>query len=409
MNITYVCQRVPPAQLTGSERYINDLAKFIGEKYIVDVIANGQSLNKPTEPTYHNINFKTFKEFPVRVLTAPLRMGLTRLNRQWLLDLYSKPFNGFMHSTSWGFFSLSMKNYLQSNKFDLVHSTAVPTATAWLSWRICRKKKVPFVFTPFLHYELIDFKVPWVKSLLLESSAVIAVTNKEKQKLIEFGVNAPKIHVIPLGIDYRMYKKKDLNSFYDTNGLNEDLFVILIPRKSREKGTYDTLRAIVNLSKKYNKLALILLDKISKKDESIMNAFKQTITSNGVKVVDLGFVSGEKLIEAYQASDVVVEPSSVDSFGIVFLEAWASGKPVVAADFGAISEVVLNGLNGLLVKFGDWEGIEKALISLIEDNELKIKLGENGKRDVIKKYSIQNMGRKTEHLYELVTECPRID
>lgn len=402
MNITYICQRTLPAELTGSEKYIHDVAKYFADKNTVEIIATGQPQNTIPKVTNNGIYVTTFKEFPLRHLTTPIRVGMEKFNSQWLLEAYSKPFYGFLHSSSWGFFSLSMKNYLQSHNFDLIHSAAIPTATAWLSWRICRKKKIPFVFTPFLHYELIDFKVSWVKSLLRDSTCLIAVTNKEKQKLIEFGVSGSKIHVIPLGIDYRLYTKKDLNSFYTTNQLNEDLFVILIPRKSKGKGTYDTLRALVNLSEKYSNLGLILLDKASKYDEPILEAFKKTLTLNGVKVVDLGFVSGENLIKAYQASDVVVEPTSVDSFGIVFLEAWACGKPVIAADYGPISEVVLDGTNGLLVRFGDSEGIEKALISLLNDNKLKTKLGENGRQDVIKKYSAENMFRRTENVYELV-------
>jgi glycosyltransferase involved in cell wall biosynthesis len=404
MNITYVIKRTLPDPLSGSERYIHDLARYMQEKYSVEIIATGQAESSDSKLIYGGVQVKTFKEFPVRYLTGGITYVVRKLNRQWLLDLYSKPFDGFIHSASWGIFSVSMKNYLQSHNFELIHSAAIPTATALLSWRISRKKKIPFVFTPFLHYELTDFKVPWVKSLLRESSHLIAVTNKEKEKLIEFGVSESKIQVIPLGVDYRIYSKSNLNSFRKTKGLTEDLFVILIPRKSKEKGTYDTLKAIVNLSQKYNKLGLILLDKTSKYDEPILTAYKQTLTLNGVKVIDLGFVSGQNLIQAYQASDVVVEPTSADSFGYVFLEAWACGKPVIAANYGAISDVVLDGLNGLLVKFGDWEGIEKALISLIDDVKLRIKLGENGRQDVLKKYTIENMVQKTEHVYDLVRD-----
>lgn len=402
MKITYISQRTLPAPLTGSERYIHDLARYTRKKYFVEIIATGRSDNSDSRTIYEGVHVKTFKEFPLRYLTGPITYGVRKLNRQWLFDLYSKPFSGFHQSTSWGYFSLSMKDYLQSRNLDMIHAAAIPTATAWLSWRISRKKNIPFVFTPFLHYELIDFRVPWIKSLLRESSIIIAVTNKEREKLVEFGVSEFKIQVIPLGIDYKMYDKRNINSFRKTNGLTEDLFVILIPRKSKEKGTYDTLKAMVNLSQKYNKLGLILLDKTPKQDEPILTAYVHALTLNGVKVIDLGFVTGENLIEAYQACDVLVEPTSVDSFGIVFLEAWACGKPVIAADYGAISEVVLNGVNGLLVKYGDCIGIEDAIISLIEDDKLKKRLGENGREDVMKKYSIENMVKKTEYIYDLV-------
>ena len=399
MHITYIVQRTLPSPLTGSERYIHELARIMGEHYSTEIIATvGSQISESTQ-IFDGVCIKTFKEFPINKVTSPISNGIRRLDRQKLLDVYSEILFGFLHSTSWGYFSLSMKEYLKSHNFELIHSAAIPTATAWLSWRISKKKKIPFVFTPFLHYELMDFKVPWVKKMLRESSTVIAVTNKEKEKIIEFGVSESKIQVIPLGIDYKIYERIEGNSFRSKKGLLEDLFVILIPRKSKGKGTFDTLKAIVNLSQKYNKIGLILLDKTNPNDEGILGAYIHTLTKNGVKVIDLGFITGQDLVSAYQASDVIVEPTSVDSFGIVFLEAWACGKPVIAADCGPISEIVHDNFNGLLVEFGDSEGLEKSLSSLIDDYKLKKRLGENGKLDVIRKYSIDNMVRNTEHIY----------
>ncbi len=402
MDITYISQRTLPDPLTGSERYIHDLAKYMSKKYSVEIIATGRSENNGKKLIYDDICVRTFTESSIGYKASKITNKIRRLNKQWLLDVYAKPFNGFFHSTSWGYFSSSMKNYLETHEFELIHSAAIPTATAWLSWRVSQRKNIPFVITPFLHYELIDFRVPWVKSLLRDSTNIIAVTEKEKDVLIEFGVRASNIHVIPLGIDYRIYAKRDLSLFRRSSGLTEDLFVILIPRKSKEKGTYSTLKAMVNLSQKYKKLGLILLDKTSKTDEPILMEYLRTLTLNGVKVIDLGYVSGQTLIEAYQASDVVVQPTSVDSFGMVFLEAWACGKPVIAANYGAIPEIINNGSNGFLVKFGDWEEIERAIITFIHDVNLKIKLGEKGRQDVIKKYSIENMIQKTERIYDSI-------
>ena len=402
MDITYISQRTLPDPLTGSERYIHDLAKYMSKKYSVEIIATGRSENNGKKLIYDDICVRTFTESSIGYKASKITNKIRRLNKQWLLDVYAKPFNGFFHSTSWGYFSSSMKNYLETHEFELIHSAAIPTATAWLSWRVSQRKNIPFVIIPFLHYELIDFRVPWVKSLLRDSTNIIAVTEKEKDVLIEFGVRASNIHVIPLGIDYRIYAKRDLSLFRRSSGLTEDLFVILIPRKSKEKGTYSTLKAMVNLSQKYKKLGLILLDKTSKRDEPILMEYLRTLTLNGVKVIDLGYVSGQTLIEAYQASDVVVQPTSVDSFGMVFLEAWACGKPVIAANYGAIPEIINNGSNGFLVKFGDWEEIERAIITFIHDVNLKIKLGEKGRQDVIKKYSIENMIQKTERIYDSI-------
>lgn len=75
----------------------------------------------------------------------------------------------------------------------------------------------------------------------------------------------------------------------------------------------------------------------------------------------LGAVDGKTLRTYYQHCDVFVMPSAGEGFGIVFLEAMSYSKPVVAADSGAVSEVVLDGTTGVLVNYGD----KKQLASVI--------------------------------------------
>jgi len=75
---------------------------------------------------------------------------------------------------------------------------------------------------------------------------------------------------------------------------------------------------------------------------------------------------------------VFAMPSRTDSFGIVYLEAWANGKPVVAANAGGVPEVVTHDETGLLVEFGDVDGLAQALGRLIADPAVASRLGENG-------------------------------
>ena len=72
-------------------------------------------------------------------------------------------------------------------------------------------------------------------------------------------------------------------------------------------------------------------------------------------------------------------PSRTDSYGIVFLEAWANGLPVVAAEAGGVPEVVRHGEAGYLVPFGDLDRLTQSLGSLIEDPAQAKALGAVGK------------------------------
>ena len=404
MNITYIVQRTIPDHLTGSETYIYELANNLHDSFIPTIVATRRVKNDFLTRIKYGSRIITFKEFPVGYLTAPIRSAIKVLNDQKLLNLFAQPLNGFFHSSSWGYFSLGIKEFLETNDFEVIHSAALPTATAWLSWRITKKRNIPLVLTPFFHYSLPDFNVPWIKKVLEDSSAIIAVTEIEKRKMVEFGIDESKIHLIPLGIDHKIYKEKETNTFRQRYGFDEDLFLVFIPRKGREKGTFDTLKAIVNLIASFKKIGVILSGETPKYTEATLNEYKRIISNKGIKIVDLGFVAFDELIEAYQSCDVVVEPSKVESFGIVYLEAWACGKPVIAANFGAVPDIVHNNENGLLVEYGNWKEIENALRCLIYDNKLRKSLGENGINDVKVKYSRDNMISKTEYLYNSINQ-----
>ena len=93
----------------------------------------------------------------------------------------------------------------------------------------------------------------------------------------------------------------------------------------------------------------------------------------------LGPFDDDLLPDLYAAFDIYAMPSRTDSFGIVFLEAWANGKPVVAASAGGVSDVVRDGVDGLLVPFGDVDRIRDSLRRLIHDKAYANSLGEAGR------------------------------
>ena len=81
----------------------------------------------------------------------------------------------------------------------------------------------------------------------------------------------------------------------------------------------------------------------------------------------------------YDMLDLFAMPSRTDSFGIVYLEAWANGKPVIAAEAGGVVEVVRHEENGLLVPFGDVERLADSIGRLLDDRDLARHLGETGR------------------------------
>ena len=103
----------------------------------------------------------------------------------------------------------------------------------------------------------------------------------------------------------------------------------------------------------------------------------------------------------YRSADVVVVPSVYgESFGIVALEAMASGRPVVASRVGGLSEVVVDGETGILVQPGSPRSIAEALLALHQDRSLARKLGLNARRIVVERYSWKRLLSKLLETYE---------
>jgi glycosyltransferase involved in cell wall biosynthesis len=120
----------------------------------------------------------------------------------------------------------------------------------------------------------------------------------------------------------------------------------------------------------------------------------------GKNLLDLGYVSEEEKRDAFDACDLFVMPSRYDSFGIVYLEAWKCGKPVIGAKVGAIPEVIEGGKDGLLVEFGDVEQLSSAILYLLNHLDVCKEMGEAGRRKVMDKFNWQKNIGKIEDVFK---------
>jgi glycosyltransferase involved in cell wall biosynthesis len=119
------------------------------------------------------------------------------------------------------------------------------------------------------------------------------------------------------------------------------------------------------------------------------------------RVVFMGYVPDDVLPEVFRMADVFVLPSvSSEAFGIVVLEAMASGVPVVATDVGGIPEVVKENEAGLLVPPGNELELREAIQKLLNDEELRKQYGSKGRKAVEEKYSWDKVVVEIEKIYE---------
>ncbi|MEA2053404.1 MAG: glycosyltransferase family 4 protein [Euryarchaeota archaeon] len=114
----------------------------------------------------------------------------------------------------------------------------------------------------------------------------------------------------------------------------------------------------------------------------------------------LGGVEDEKLRELYRTSDVFILPSIWEGLPVTLLEAWSAELPVIVTNVGAIRDICVDEGNGLIVRPKDPESIAEAMLRMIEDEELRLKLAKNGVELVRREFSLESVVMSTLDLYE---------
>jgi hypothetical protein len=113
-------------------------------------------------------------------------------------------------------------------------------------------------------------------------------------------------------------------------------------------------------------------------------------------------LSRQEIAACYARCEIFALPSTGEGFGLVFLEAMAFGKPSVGAACGGTTDVVEDGMNGMLVPPGDSERLVEALAVLLEDELLRSRLGQRGAEIVRRDFSFEVFQNKLEIILE---EC----
>jgi glycosyltransferase involved in cell wall biosynthesis len=138
---------------------------------------------------------------------------------------------------------------------------------------------------------------------------------------------------------------------------------------------------------------------------TVLERLKTLANENGVgdRVLFTGYVSEEDLKGAFEASEVVVQPSIMEAFGLTVTQAMSFGKPVVGTDVGGIKVQILNEKTGFLFTPGDYDFLSVLILFLLQNRKLAENMGEEGKKR-IKKMTDVKVGLKAHlKLYEKLT------
>ena len=252
----------------------------------------------------------------------------------------------------------------------------------------------------------------WGSRLLLNNATlVIANSQATKNKIEHLGYNPNKIVIINPGVDPQIFNTKiDFSKVSKKYNLDGRKVILTVSRLVAKKNHVAVLRALTQVVSKVPNVLYLIIGK-GEEEVSIKKMVKDlNLTDN---VVFVGYVEPENTPPYFAACDVFVMPSKTvgvdyESFGIVYAEANACGKPVIGGKSGGVKDAVIDGLTGLLVDPANIDEIASIIIRLLTDDEYAQKLGVNGRKRVEQELNWNVVGEKVERiLNEVVNGCTK--
>ena len=301
---------------------------------------------------------------------------------------------------------LGIKNLIEkiyeSFKFDLIH-VHVSLPDGYAGMRIAAKYKKPLILN--IHgqdFQRIIFKNrrcrEKVRQVTHFSRKTICVSSKLKnigEQLLKIDKN--KLIVINNGIDLniitRCYDRKIYDEYKDKR------LLLSISNLINIKGIDYNIRAMARLLKKHHNLIYFIIGD-GKERYSLEKLAKDLNINSNVKF--LGYLGYRKTMEYISICDVFSLPSWEEGFGVVYLEAMAHGKPVIACKDQGISDIIKDGENGLLIKPKNVEMLVEAIDFLISNPKKAQKIGDRGRKMVLNNYTWEKNVQKTIKIYNEV-------
>ncbi len=214
----------------------------------------------------------------------------------------------------------------------------------------------------------------------------IAVTELARKALLEEGVDAKKITVIPMGVDLKRFKPGKFNDKV-TN-------ILCVGRLVPEKGIEELAKAFAKLRGKFPNLHMTLIG-----DGPLKNYLS---TQPGIIIKQIPY---RQVHEEYQQADIFCLPSKTtpywqEQYGMALVEAMACGLPVITTKTGAIGEVC--GEAAVYAKPDDTNDLQSKLERLIDSESSRAILREKSITRSKDRYDAQKMAKKIDALYQKV-------
>ncbi len=231
-----------------------------------------------------------------------------------------------------------------------------------------------------------------------DATLIVTISKYSLEKIqTHYGIDKSKVRIVPNGVDTEMFKPtQNQQAARQQFRLGSEPCVLFVGSLIPRKGLGFLVEAAKKIVKQNVDTKFLIVGEGPLKTQLISSLEAANLLGN---FRFLGNVEDEMLPTVYNCADVFVLPSIQEGQGIVMLEAQASGKPVVAFDVGGVNEAARNDETGLLVERGNTDELANALLKLLGDSSLRLRMGSNGRRYVAENYTWDICARKMLSVY----------
>jgi len=245
----------------------------------------------------------------------------------------------------------------------------------------------------------------WISN---RSDRVIACSSYMREQVSDiFAVPESRIAVIPNGIDpddLPLGEESELERLRAEFAAPDEKLVLLIGRLVYEKGFQIALEAMPELIERVPGTRFLVAGSGTHENELKKQATDLGLMDHGTF---LGWIGDDVLHLLYRIADVCVVPSIYEPFGLVALEAMASGCPCIVADTGGLREVVPHGEVGLRFRTRDPEALGRMVERVLTDPELRGRLVAEASEHVLR-FDWSDVARRTAAIYDELARPARV-
>ncbi|MBU2068454.1 glycosyltransferase family 4 protein, partial [Patescibacteria group bacterium] len=250
----------------------------------------------------------------------------------------------------------------------------------------------------------------WFKQIFKRADYIQAISRFLYDWAIQMG--AKKGEIVSNGVDVEKFKRADNQTIEELKrelGIRNEKIILTVSRLVKKNGIDDLIKAGQYLDFPFK----ILIAGSGEQEKELKDLTKKLEFEN--KVIFLGQIDYNDLPKYYSSSDIFVRPSLSEGLGNVFLEAMATGLPVIGTKVGGIPDFLEDRKTGLFCEVNNPKSIANKIKEVLENDQLRKTLIDNGLNLVREKYTWDSVAQKMENIFEKLQDrgptsfCPNLN